>query len=833
MNSDRYICCDERRRAELLQPGAPAHVSGIDYVEVLAGATTADPTYIDIFLVKPLPLPLASITGDNIRLSGGVRYRTPLLANLVTHHPGGGSVERYRVEIPGNQRMDFSTYTLQLVMGPGSESPPGFIDSRLSAAELSFKLDCPAPGDCATGCTDDEGAEQSLVRFDYRTRDYDGFRDQILDRLATLVPGFDHDDPVDLTTTIAEVLAYRADQQSYRLDWAGTEAFLSTARSRASVARHARLVDYAIGEGASARCFAAFRFSPAGAVADGFTIPASTPLLPRIPGEDRVLKASSLSDLLVSEPIIFETKGELRLWQWRNRIDFHTWSDDECRLPRGATTATFIDASGGNGGLAPGDFLVLMETRSPATGAEADARPERRHVVRLTKVNPVTDVLDPGKALVTVEWHAADALPFDLVIQIDRTVSGTSPADRNCAVALGNIAFCDHGISLPPPNLGLNASEFEALRPLLDPPVPTAGERWRPRMPRGLVSLVSRHATQDPDEPSSLAWLSGKDVEPVPALELEDEFSRWSARGDLLRSDRFDRHFVIETGLDGALQLRFGDGVNGIKPSPGHSYVPRGRFGMGRQGNIGSDKLYHAIMPDGQVALDLTVSNPLPAVGGAEPEPLAEVRINAPQAFREQERAVTEADYAAAAMRHAAVANARAVARWTGAWQTIMIYLDLLGGRVFDSALRAEIARHMERYRLSGFDIIYCAAKSVPLKLALHVCAKPGYIRSDVGRWVRAALRPAGLRGRRGFFHPDNFSFGEPLYVSKLVAFVMAIEGVASVEVTKLQKSGHAPQGELAASAIVPEDLEILEMKDDPNFPEQGLLEIDMGGGDG
>ena len=42
---------------------------------------------------------------------------------------------------------------------------------------------------------------------------------------------------------------------------------------------------------------------------------------------------------------------------------------------------------------------------------------------------------------------------------------------------------------------------------------------------------------------------------------------------------------------------------------------------------------------------------PLPSVGGTEPERLEEVRQYAPEAFRGQERAVTEDDYAAAAQR--------------------------------------------------------------------------------------------------------------------------------------------------------------------------------------
>ena len=74
MSADRYQCCDEGRRAQLVAAGAPPNVSGIDFIEVHAGATTADPTTIDIVLVKALPLPLAALTGANISITGGVRF---------------------------------------------------------------------------------------------------------------------------------------------------------------------------------------------------------------------------------------------------------------------------------------------------------------------------------------------------------------------------------------------------------------------------------------------------------------------------------------------------------------------------------------------------------------------------------------------------------------------------------------------------------------------------------------------------------------------------------------------------------------------------------------
>ncbi len=56
MSLDRYVCCDEQRRAELTGTSAPTNVTGIDYIEVDAGLTNADPTFIFIFLAKPLPV---------------------------------------------------------------------------------------------------------------------------------------------------------------------------------------------------------------------------------------------------------------------------------------------------------------------------------------------------------------------------------------------------------------------------------------------------------------------------------------------------------------------------------------------------------------------------------------------------------------------------------------------------------------------------------------------------------------------------------------------------------------------------------------------------------
>ena len=86
------------------------------------------------------------------------------------------------------------------------------------------------------------------------------------------------------------------------------------------------------------------------------------------------------------------------------------------------------------------------------------------------------------------------------------------------------------------------------------------------------------------------------------------------------------------------------------------------------------------------------VTNPMPAAGGIDPEDIEAARRDAPEAFRTQERAVTAADYAAAAERRADVQRAAATFRWTGSWHTVFVTADRFGGARRRHALRGAAA---------------------------------------------------------------------------------------------------------------------------------------------
>jgi hypothetical protein len=133
----------------------------------------------------------------------------------------------------------------------------------------------------------------------------------------------------------------------------------------------------------------------------------------------------------------------------------------------------------------------------------------------------------------------------------------------------------------------------------------------------------------------------------------------------------------------------------------------------------------------------------------------------------------------------------------------------------------------LERYRLAGYDLEIRAARYVPLDVTIELCAKPGYFASDVAHAVAVALSAA----RSGFFSSANFSFGQPVYLSRLYAAVEAVDGVASASVTVFRRHGRAPAGELESGVIALAAWEIARLHNDPSNMENGTLTIIAGGG--
>ncbi|PPD50434.1 MAG: putative baseplate assembly protein, partial [Methylobacter sp.] len=210
-------------------------------------------------------------------------------------------------------------------------------------------------------------------------------------------------------------------------------------------------------------------------------------------------------------------------------------------------------------------------------------------------------------------------------------------------------------------------------------------------------------------------------------------------------------------------------------------------------------------------------------------------KLFAPQSFRNTlQRAITADDYAQIVMRDFAnkVQRAAATLRWTGSWTEVLVAVDPMGSEDTNAELLRAIKHHLHRYRRIGHDVKVVQASYVALDVALTVCVLPNFLKGH----VKAALLDVFSNRRRsdgskGFFHPDNLSFGEGIYLSQLVATAQAVEGVESVSVSKLERYFAGPAQEIDNGVLPLGPFEVARLDNDPSFPENGKFTLDLRGG--
>ena len=832
-----YVCGSDKRRAAVEGHGT---LNGIDYIEVLDREAPADSPRqqtLLIFFLNPLAAGTL-IEPDQIVIEGGVRFPTvqvewTMRGDNLDNSKLSAAEQTYFQNLPDPDHIllvrtdssgDFSTYVLRLRSSASGEDPPTNFDPQLSHVSVRFKVECPSDFDCQqpVACPVEPLDEPDL---DYLAKDYASFRQLILDRMSRLLPGWDGRSPADVGVTLAELIAYEGDRLSYWQDAIATEAYLHTARRRTSLRRHALLVDYRIGEGRNARSwmYVPVRQGP-------FDLPQDVQFASRVaelslPDHGRVAPASKEHATITREgALIYEPLMHPVLHPDHNALEFYTWGEEDCCLPRAATSATL---TGRHNSLQKGQYLLFEETVSPTTGVVEDADPQHRQVVRLKKVTSAKDPLT-NTDVTEIEWDKADALSFSLCISSPEAVE---KGHDFVSIARGNMVLADHGATIE------EAIETEVPGPWLFYPASKSGSKGEkqathvePRYRPGLARRPLTHGVTNHPLNSAALMLAPPMREVAPwVTSLEDSDGElWSIRPDLLSSSSNDRHFVVEVEGQEAT-LRFGDGQQGMRPVPGLTFTAHYRVGNGRAGMAGADSFAHVISTDGRIA---GVRNPIPTRGGLEPETRAQIKRRVPQAFRRQERAVTLRDYEEKAGEDEDVQRASADLRWTGSWHTHTLTVDRVGGALLDDEAEKNLFKRLERYRMAGHDLNFKDPLWVSLQLELDVCVAHDYFRSDVTEALLERFT-AGFDadGEPGIFHPDRFTFGQTIYLSPFVALARQVQGVDSVRVLRFSRLGDNDLEPLTSGRIELGRREIARLDNDPNFPEHGHLTLHVSGG--
>jgi hypothetical protein len=811
------LFCQNKNRRELvlLTPG----LNGIDYLEVIGMAGCG--TQLALTFLKP-PGNLG-LTAANIQLAGDT---TPTVTNI----QGPTAADPLTVTISLNATGDFSPYSLTLVTSAVDSDPPSGVDPQLASVGFSFKAGCPTPVDCqASSCCPDTPLPPPDIN--YLARDYDGFRQAMLDRMAVLLPTWDETHAADIGVTIVETLAYAADRVSYMQDAVNTEAYIGTARSRISLRRHARLVDYQISEGSNARAWVCLTTST-----DGVIVPPQTQIYPLVVGLGPAVNPDSYAaaTLKASPGPVFESMEACTLYVEQDQMDFYTWGGDLCCLPVGATCATL---NGAFPTLAPGRVLIFEEAMGPLTGDPADADPTHRWVVRLTvattKDSSGVALTDPvnGEPLTRIEWAAADALPFPLCLSsITDAAHGSQPL-AGVSVARGNVLAADQGMW----TLG------EILDPV--PPMPLGPVTGigcncttipgaavvRPRYEPALANLPLTFALAYDNTAPASTFLATPTTPGVPQVSLlSDDGTTWTAVEDLLEENSLFNGFIPEIDTNGIANLRFGDGTYGASPDPGQGFTATYRTGNGTAGNVGHDSLAHVLLNQPAIT---RVRNPLAAACGVDPETPLHIQQYAPFSFETQLRCVTAADYTAMADTLAGVEQALGTLRWTGSWYTAFVSVEPVGA--WSKTLKKSIKKSLNVMRMMGTDLKVEQADMVGLAIGLTICVAPNYFQGDVyaALW-QVLVTGDSCTGTPGLLSSENFQFGATVYASPIIAAAQGVPGVVSVQMTVFARQDSLPpQGTPVPVFLQMQPLEIPCCNNDPNNLDLGLLTLTLDGG--
>ena len=811
----------ERARLMADSPG-PTAPNGIKLLRVVQVDSAADFALLALhfYNLNYLPAIVAKYSASNssgkslFPISGGTRLRAGRAVGQVqvdsTGTPPNAAITQPDPTAPILHLIvrpvgDYSTYTLSL-------NSAGIVAAVIDPlfAEIRFKF---RPGcfniNCAPGWAPALPPQEEPV-IDYLAKDYNSFRQTMITAVSRRVPGWEPTSEADLDMVLADLFSVAADELSDYQDRVMNEAYVASARKRVSLARHARLMDYHIHQGSQASTWLALEI-------EHDTGQKSFELQPGLrvwAGDKRTGVFEQETD--TSAEFISRYDGTRKVHQYLNNIGLYTWSDTITALKAGSVRADLklyrkFYLNDPNPPIAVTTqaaaeevrdlirnqrirHLLIQEHRNPRTGLIPGRNPAKRQVLTLV-ADGAEAIHDPvtNEWLVRVHWEKSSALQFDYCFTVDcpsdnpATASG---AVQNVSLFHGNVVEVFHGRK----QTTIFKDEGTELK-TTDPAKPLEFHyertRWGTICRLPSVPLAYRQTPPGGDIPP----MSTLDVSVDPGADTWDEVS------SLIHSDDSSEngdHFVVETDENRRSCLRFGNGTNGRELPAGAEVTCTYQYGLPLDGNVGADTIVN-FAADTVIASPVAPAivlracwNPFDVTNGIDREPTTEIIRRVPEAYRyRQLRAVTLDDYVRRAEEIQGVSRAAAQYAWTGSWRTVRITIDPVGTTELSYQLRQNVADYLNAIRLIGEDLEIRPPAFVPLEINVILCAEPDVWPEDI-QFVLEQEFSAGWTpdGRKGFFHPDEWTFGQPLYASQIIGRALQVQGVEHAVGQKIISGG-------------------------------------------
>jgi predicted phage baseplate assembly protein len=248
---------------------------------------------------------------------------------------------------------------------------------------------------------------------------------------------------------------------------------------------------------------------------------------------------------------------------------------------------------------------------------------------------------------------------------------------------------------------------------------------------------------------------------------------QWTEVPELFGQSPAAQVFSTRTTENGKTLIQAGGSTFGAPfPTGSGNITATYRVGAGSAGRVGAASL--TTLLDRLQGLS-SVTNPLPADGGADPETPDTIRRNAPRTVRTFDRAVSLQDFQDLVTESGEVAKALATWVWDGYAPAVHLTVAGVDGGTFSDL--TSLGATLANARDPNHRLLIDNYTKVPVVLEAKVWVDPARLQSDVAAGARDAVLNA--------LSFDALRLAEPLHLSMIYAELQRAPGIVAADVTR------------------------------------------------
>lgn len=284
---------------------------------------------------------------------------------------------------------------------------------------------------------------------------------------------------------------------------------------------------------------------------------------------------------------------------------------------------------------------------------------------------------------------------------------------------------------------------------------------------------------------SVTVWVENPAYNASSLVNTVDPLTQWFEVTTLQDAVGTDTAWQQRTDENGVVTVFFGDDINGAVVPSGLKIYAGYRVGGGTVGNLASNQIADIASP----ITGVSVSSSTAMTGGANAESIDQIRVNAPRAYRTQDRAVTLADFGNLALGVSSVSQANAVAN---TFSNITVYMTAVGNTIPTQGLLDVVTDYLQQRAMAGATVTAQAASFVGVNIGST--GSPVIVGCDP-RYNPTSVQTKATQAIQGLFDPSKTTFAQRLSVSAVYSAVNAIPGVAYVVIPLMARADAVQSG--------------------------------------